>query len=354
MYDIFLEPRRNYSGLLSEYVINTFQRRAVEDVERTIDYYRLRNFATDNNHLLSQIILLLGVPLSYDLLKYHELVLARSYYVANALKLTTSINYGQWHVGTFYYNCPELIIAYNGEDSPIELIKDWRNLSPVKVLTSPISNLNYLLPDGKNNSSERGLAVIGIDLAMLMIQYRGYLEDIATTEGYVHPKFFLMKYVLPNMLKSQTDWALFNRLYNLEMGAPMGEAYRRLPFHISHYEISLDKLLETFLSRLRDSSRDYENYIEQFPSVFSDTPLRMPDMAETRQVWWALFLARQRVIEFLLDIGGNKGIQHNRALINQLKMIAKRFLSDGIYERVLPDAMKQDMRLFLKRIIDLK
>lgn len=358
MYELFSKPRRVYSGLLSDFVLKNVEARTIEDVNRVMEYYRGGSFFVPNTHLLVRLINTIGTPLSYEFNHYYEVTLARSLYAANALKLTSSINYGQWHVGEFYYNCPELIIAYNGWDNPQEVAKDWRNLQPVKVLEGPVSNLNYLLPNGDAQSSERGLVVIGIDLLQLMVQYRCFmdlqfaksnkgLDNVDTT------KHFVAKYVLPNMLRSQTDLALFNRLYSLEMGAPMGVAKKRHPFHISDYTGQLDKNLELFLDRIRNSGRDYENYLEQLPRFFNDNFLGMPDILETRQVWWALFLARKRQIEFLLEVGGDKGIRMNQAEINALKRVVKQFKSDRIFEKVLPEGMKLDMDYFFKRVIEL-
>ena len=355
MYDLFSRPRRVYSGLISDFVLNNIENRTIEDVNRVTEYYRSGSFFVPNTHLLVRLINTIGTPLSYDFDQYFEVTLARSLYSANSLKLTSSINYGQWHVGEFYFNCPELIIAYNGDDSPYELAKDWRNLQPVKILEGPVSNMNYLIPTGVNQSSERGLVVIAIDLLQLMTQYRCFMElqAIKSAKGLDNidtTKHFVAKYVLPNMLKSQTDLALFNRMYNLEMGAPMGLPLKRHPFHISNYTQQLDKNLEIFLTRIRNTGRDYENYLEQLPRFFSDNPLGVPDIVETRQVWWALFLARKRQIEFLLEIGGEKGMQMNRAEINTLKRTVKQFQTDRIYEKVLPEAMKLDMQYFFKKV----
>lgn len=358
MYDLFSKPRRVYSGLISDFVLNNVEKRTIEDVDRVMQYYRHGSFYVPNTHLLVRLINTIGTPLSYDLDYYYEVTLARALFSANSLKLTSSIAYGNWHVGVFYQGCPELIIVHTGEDSPYELMKDWENLQPVKVLESPVSNMDYLVPDGGRNSSERGLAVISIDLAMLMVMYKGYMDRqsarLATGEESAGTtKHFVARYLLPNMLKSQTDLALFNRIYNLEMGAPMGVAIKKHPFHISDYTHQLDKNLTIFLDRIRNTGRDYENYIEQLPRFFSDNPLGMPDMADTRQVWWALFLARKRQIEFLIDVGAVKGIQMNRAEINKLQKTIRQFKTDRIYEKVLPEAMKLDMNYFFKKVLEL-
>ena len=118
----------------------------------------------------------------------------------------------------------------------------------------------------------------------------------------------------------------------------MGKAYRKLPFSTTDITGVLDKALRLYLLRLVDSRRLYSDSMMQLPSMFSECPLRLPDMVETRQVYWALFLSRMKQMEFFLSIGGEKGKNMNRQLINELKIQIKRFESDGVFKgRLTPD-----------------
>lgn len=343
MYQLFTEQERMYGGLLGDADLVNIEKRTVEDVERVVNYYHYGTFFTRSDHLLAKLINTIATPLSYELDRYIEVTRARSLFSANALQLTSSINRGRWFSGVFYYGCPERIIVYNGEFDPSEALLNWRNLEPVKILEAPISNMSYLVPTGINQQDERGLVVVSIDLLMLMTQYYGFMMEQyrrraeGSSHGLLTTHHFVGKYVLPNMLYSQTDRVLFNRLYNLQMGLPMGKAFRKHPFMVTDYTSRLDKKLEIYLKHLRHAKRPYLNYLYQLPSFFSDRPWLMPDIAETRQVWWALFLTKMKYIDFLFDLGGQEGLNHNRQLVNALKIDIKRFNSDGIYKTVLPE-----------------
>jgi hypothetical protein len=342
MYALFSDPSRHYGGTASQAALNNFKKKTLEDLGRVISYYRNGTFFTRSDHLLVKLINTMATPLDYELDRYYEVSIARSLYVANSLQLTSSINVGKWFSGIFYFGCPELVICYNGLDSPEELAKDWRNLQPVKLLQTPISNLSYLIPTGRNHQVERGLAVIAVDIGMLMVMYRCFMlneyrrvaenKDAALLSAH----HFVGRFVLPNMLYSQTDLAIFNRMYNLAMGAPMGKAYAKHPMFISDYSSQCDKGLQEIIDNLSQTGKPFETYLANIPSLYSGFPLGMPDMAETRQVWWALFLTRIKAIEFLLDIAGEKGKRANGREIGQLKIAVKEFTSDGIFNQTLP------------------
>lgn len=356
MYSLFSNPPRPLSGQIETPRFRDVQKRLVEDVEKIVQYHRHGTFFTKTDNLLVKLINQVNVPMSYDLDRYYEVAMARALPVANSLRLTSSINTGQWFNGIFYHGCQELIIAYIGDDNPNELAKDWRNLEPVKVLDCPVSNMALMLPNGKPHNIEEGIAVIGIDIPTLMVQYRGFVlakqfqAQIGEGEN-LGIRDFVGKYVIPNMLYRQTDLMVHNRLINLLLGAPMGASRMRHPFFISNYSELMDRCLEEVLERIKTLRLRYRDILEQVPKVFNDYPLRMPDIAETRQVWWALFLARLKAMQFLLDVANENGRHYNQSDINALKIDLKRFNSDNVFKSVLPDALYSDVNYQLKQML---
>lgn len=359
MYSLFSSPQRSYQGTISDYPLNNAFRRLREDTERVVSYHHHGTFFTDSDHLLVKLINTIAPPLSYEDYRYVEASDSRSLFVSNTLQLTSSINYGKWHTGVFYPGCLELIIAYQEEHDLEAATLNWQTLCPVQLLESPVSNLKLLVPNGKRNNLETGLVVVGIDLTLLMIQYRAFcLNERVKLENdrddLLNTKHFVGKYVLPNMLYRQTDLAIFNRLSNLISGAPMGEGLQKHPFYITDYQSQIDKQLTIFQERLENSDRTFENYLEQIPWCFGKQSLAMPDMAETRQVWWSLFLARKREMQWLLETGSEKGQRRNSYQIGQLKIAIKEFRSDKIYNKVLPSKYLDEMNAFFRYVDTLK
>lgn len=359
MYSLFQEKKRNYTGELALFGLHDFEKQLLLDYGRLTDYYRSRNYFIRNDHLLVRLINTVATPLAYELDRYYDITQARSLFVANAFKMTSSINYGGWFKGVFYKDCPELIIAYDGDsDDPNELALNWREIDAVRVLEHPLTNLGLLLPTGDNEMTEHGLAVISIDIPKLMVQYREfmklqYLNYQADQTAMQTTQQFVGKYVLPNMVKSQTDLVLLNRIQALYYGEPLAKPLASHPFFISDYSQRFDNVAKLVLKRFANSRFPYEAYVSQFPSIFSNFALRMPDTATTRQVWWAMFLTRKRVMEFIIDLGGSEGVRASGRDITQLQIDVRRFRSSGEFNQRMPEDLDIEMNAFFRKVMEL-
>lgn len=358
MYSLFSTPPRAWGGQISLSRFKNARDRISEDMQKVIDYYRQGTSFCKTDHLLVKLITSMNVPLSYELDRYYEVASARTLSMATILRMTTSIGPGKWHEGVFYYGCKEIILGYMGADSPIELAKDWKNLKPVKVLECPVSNLWYMLPDGNKHNIEEGIATIAIDIPALMVMYRGFVLEQRRKweeggEQNIGIRDFVGKYVIPNMLYSQTDLAICNRLFNLQTGAPMGDSTKRHPFRVSDYTSLLDGGLQEVLRKFQTVKMPYGDMLHQFPTISSDYPLAMPDVSETRQVWWALFMTRLKAISFLFQVAGEKGRHYNSQLINQLRIDLRAFKSENIFKSVLPEDILLDANYEMKQMLDL-
>lgn len=357
MYSVFNE--KTFYGSLIEFPdFDMTAKTIATDVLRVIDYYRSSSYSVPNQHLLVRLIDTMSVPLSYDLGQYYEVSIARSMEIASMLHLTTALNTGMWFDGVFYAGSKELVIAFNGSDNPFMIDKGWRDLQAVRVIDHPVSNLSYMLPNGARHNVEYGYAYISVDIAMLMVQYRAYIlnerrlkfEDPAHLIGGT--KAFVARYVLPNMLKSQTDLVIWNRLINLFNGAPMGVSLRKHPIPLSNYSQRVDRVLNECLKRVTNRRMEFANLIHQVPVVFSSQALQTPDIAETRQVWWALFISRLKEMNFLWDVAGKEGRRFNNALINQLKIDLNRFRSDNVFASRVPIELQDDITYFKRHVFE--
>lgn len=354
MYSLFTDQQRHYGGTIQLQRFDEVQQRIQENVDRIVQYYRQNSFTVKTQHLLCRVLQTMGVPLQYPLDRYYEASRSRYLYIANTYQMTSAINTGHLHTGVFYAGSPEIHLAYHEETRPSELVKDWRSIQAIKVLTSPVSNLSYMLPTGLEHNSEHGLAVIGFDLPKLMLQFRCFWEEQmqrhARGESVLTVAHFVMRYVLPNMLYSQTDQAVLNRLINFQTGAPMGTSSKRHPFHLMDVAPLLDKGLEELNTRLSRLPMEYQTLLNQLPSVFHDKPWAMPDMAETRQVWWALFTARFKLISYLYEIGGEPLRQRNTQRLNQLRIDLRRFESEGSLRNNLPWVLYRDIEALARQV----
>lgn len=325
------------------------------EIQTIVNYYNSRAFYLNNTNILVRILNSFTVPIESSIDRYVEMATTRGPYIAKHFGITSEINFGKIHEGTFYGDKVKEIYLYNENYfSPFTIGKDWQSLRPVTVLDHPISDLKLLLPNGKVNSTAEGTATIAIDIPMLLTQYRYFLlEQQYNSESVLGANHFVYKYVLPNMLYSHIDIVLMNRLMNLYYGAPMSTNLYKYPFPIVDYSSAVDKDLKRVLNRLKNSRTPYFGYLQNIVSIGNPSmveSLKMPDLAKTRQVWWAMFLTRLKVMKFLIDVGGSNGVHTNGYFIGKLKLDIKRLTNERIFETMLPMDMLYEVKETLEEL----
>ena len=360
MFQLFTKVYDSQNAVIRPPEFELIKRTYQTQLRNIIQYYHDRVYAVHSNHLLCRLLTTAEIPVHYELERYLEIAYTRSPYTAKYFNFTSDISYGQVKPSIFYGDLNEEIILYNEDDFNIdEAVKDWRNIQAVKVIEHPFSDLGLLLPTGVNHSTDTGLVVMSINVPLLLIQYRGFVLEqmIAANTGSVSMlgvAHFVHRYVLPNILPSHLELCIVNRLMNLHYGAPMGDALKRHPFPIIDYSNKLDRVLSVIVKRLERTKMLYFSMLKTIPSVSHEdgqSSLIMPDIARTRQVWWAMLLARLRIIAFLVDIGGSSGISMNRSLINKLIIDLKRLQDENMLKSLLPEDLYFDMQSTIQELL---
>lgn len=311
------------------------------------DYYKNRVYAVKNTHLLVRLLTHLSVPISYSADRYVNTALARTRYVATSFGITSDVNQGIIHDGVFYGPGSKEIIIHNEEYfNPFAVETDWKNICAVQVLTHPKSDLNLLLPNGKYTSTGSGLSAFSVNLALLALQYRGFCLDQSIKMDEKHSLLglthFIHMYVLPNMVFGQLDLVLLNRLMNIYYKRPQGTGLIKHPFNILQYPGKIDNHLNNVLYTVSNKPMLYKDMLNNIPCVTSNSmidALELPDVAPTRQVLWSLLVSRLDVIKFLIDAGGEEGLQRNSSYIAKLKIGLKRIRRENVISHALPPEM---------------
>lgn len=314
-------------------------------LERIRRYYRVSPFAVESDHFLIRLLHSINIPKSLSAERYYDNVDGLfSLNLAMALKMTSSISTGHLFDGTFYGpGCKEILIAHTQSFDPVKANERWRDLAAVRVLRHPISDLSMSLPDGKANSTDTGIAVIAINVPLLAIQYRAwwkeeyYLSQLYNESPHSIMQFIHM-YVLPNMLPSHLDYVLFNRISNLSQGSAQGEAKRKHPFYVTDFSQRIDQVQTTMLTNLARMTKDFVGILHNIPAVTApdmNVVMRLPGMAPTRQVMWALGIARFPTLDFLTRISLRGGFTKNGQEVNQIRQTFRNYVSGSVMKNVL-------------------
>lgn len=353
-----LQSPREYGILNSAYwpYVRDGLRRNLQAIVR---YHRRNPTAVQSSHFLVRLLGAIAIPHSLNLERYFDNVDSSTFNVASTLKMTTTVARGHMFRGIFYGpESHEVLIGHNGSFDPYEVDLHWMSQSPVTVLRHPRSDLTMMLPDGSDTSSEGGIAVIMINIPMLAIMYRAFrrYEDVTSVGGSaLSVMHFIRMYVLPNMLPSHLDVALFNRIDNLQKGAPMGESRKSHSFALPDYSDKVNRVQKEVLTYIQKKRQDLLAVLKTVPAANAGNmadALDVPDIAPTRQVVWALVLARLNVLAFLVSVGRDRATTMNQSELNAMRRAITSYHSDNVFSNVLPPEDYYETQLQLDLIYD--
>ncbi len=315
-----------------------------QNLATVIEYYRKNPTSVHSAHFLVRLLQSITVPQSQNLERYYDNVDAMAMNLSMALQMTSSIYRGKLFNGVFYGEGNSEILIANSDDFDIfEADKHWKNLTPIRVLRHCRSDLAMNLPDGTNTGIEEGISVITINIPMLAIQYRAFRinefnvtsdEDSQRTIGQ-----FIRMFVIPNMLASHVDHALFNRIMNLVENRPMGESKHKHSFFLPDYSKQVNRLQQEILESLTRASRDFTGTLRTVPLVVKEDLeqlMMVPDIAATRQVSWALTISRLPALLFLFKMAKGGPGTRNQSQVNRILRDVLAYKSQHVMESMLP------------------
>lgn len=343
--------------------------RYIREVQNIKDYYHTRTYAINNKHIVVRLSNAVLGSLEVDNVSYLRAVNARSQYVANAYKLTSSVSRGKIYRGEFYGPRYHEVLLYDSDShTPQDIIsgpvmpnihhpRHWSNQCPISVLWHDNSDMGLLLPNGKDTNTGIGSSVLSLDLNLLSVTYKEFIKrHYKNNEGSsLNAQHFVYMYVIPNILDSHIDIAIMNRLMNLYYNQPMTQPMVKHPIVVSDYTAKLDAILKKVIANIENTTMRYEAMLRNIPTVSSrdmQDALMLPPVAPTQQVSWALYLSRLKVIQFMLDIGGDKGRAANNDLINDLKFSLKQLKKNNDLYAVLPLPMYVELMDRVDKILE--
>jgi hypothetical protein len=348
------------TGVLRSPTWNYVREGLRENLATILRFHRRNPTAVKSSHFLVRLLGAIAIPHSLNIERYVENVESLALDTSMALKMTSSIYKGAVFRGIFYGpECHEILMA---DDSPFDFYaadKNWQNLAPVTVLRHPRSDLTMNLPDGSHTSAEFGLAVVKIHITMLAVMYRAFVRNEMQTKGtsepHLTPTQFLRMYVIPNMLFSHLDVAIFNRLDNLAKGAPLGRSLKKHSFALIDYSKRVDDEHRKQLEYLEKKKMSFVTIMKNIPAVVKEDMaevMRLPDLAPTRQITWAFVMARLPILSFLFRAGRDRPNTMNQHDINQIRRAIHSYHSDDVLASTLPAEDYFDAQLELSTIMD--
>ena len=336
----------NWNFIKSGYLAN---------VEKVKEYYKLNPIILNSSHFLIRLLESIAVPMDVSLANYYDSVDAKAGRIAMAFGITSPISKGTVFEGIFYgKGSTELLVLDDTTIDANDADTNWTNVSAIIPLLHPKSDMDILLPTGIAYSKEIGLSIFSINISLLAIQYRAFLnaQDPANPNPITT---FIACYVLPNMLSKQTEIAFFNRFYNSVYNIKDGRdlTHQHHKFVLPNYTTYLDVALPVIKKSIESGVKRFETVLKTIPAF--DTinvyqALIMPDIAPTMQVDWLLTIARLKVINLLITLTGDQAYSKNNVCLIQVMRTFHINSVSSMIIAMLPNSVVEELKVYHSRI----
>lgn len=330
------------------------------NIEKVKTFYQLYPIAVPSQHFLVRLIESIEIPMDLTLDRYYSNVDAIALNVSMAMRMTSARAKGKCFNGIFYgEGSTEVLLAVDDYFDYQYVNDNWESVSAITTLMHPKSDMDLILPFGKSYSNEHGLSVIMINIPMLMVQYRAFRnkQPMSLSGAPKSIYQFIGGYVIPNMLESQTEIALFNRIYKAANDNNDGnnETAFKHSFNLPYFNPQLDLAIKHILGNIKVGLKIFPTILKTLPSFKNNNlyqSLLMPDVIATTQVDWLLMITRMKVIDFLIKTTGYEARLKNQAILNQIQRSYHINNVSSMINQMLPQSIGDEMAIYQKHLLD--
>ena len=311
----------------------------LREMTRIVAFNRSSNYVVTNDHLVNQLLLQLNVSMSRDLESYVRACGQETERLARAFKLVNPVvSDPRYHTGTFYNsNTKEFIILHADDFDYNKAYQRWKHLVPIKVHSHEFTDTTGMLPHGdyKNALGENGYTVISINLPMLAVQYRAWLETVRSTQEVKSPTVnFIWQYPITNMIWRHMDIAIINRLINKYRDKPVSKHIRVHSIATTNIDDRLDAVLDKRIDYIRTGSYKFDQLFTLFNCLKRPdwlTVLRPINIAPVRSVKWVLEMQVVNYLEFFLEVRRDSKSGYNNNEVTQMLRDLRNLENDSTY-----------------------
>ena len=332
------------------------------NIEYVKNYYKINPTAVRSEHILVRLLNSLGIPLILPMDRYVNHLSSKAVRVASSLGISSGYSKGGCFYNQFYgENKVEILLAHESIFNYEQTYLNWKTQVPIEVLRHPETSLDFPILDGKRNEGTGGVCVIAINVVMLGLMYKAFVDEEVKKENKDNPKHksvmeFIRMYVLPGMIGSHLDISVFNRLNNLRIGIPNDMSIKRT--HSFHMPIKLSDKIETcqrdILKNIEQGGYTYSKLLSNIPLLATINAIalnQVPETPQNRQIYWAVLLSRIYLIDFLINVN-KASLKSNTSYINKIKRTIKMLMANNEHETILPFYYNLEFKKMLEGILE--
>jgi hypothetical protein len=324
-------------------------REVSQTVKTFIAYSQRTPSAVSSDHLLVKLIMLMGIPVSLPADRYYYHVLNNYRPVAEALGLgtdrqTPKLSITNSKMKLYKHAKVEVGIAYDDVLLAENIERDWRNLTPVNILSHGSHDISpKLLINAEYQTMP--YVVYSINVPLLMLQFHAWYKNNLSTmaAGTRHNLMqFVKMYPLSNAVYSHVNLALIESVY-AATHTTVGVSNSQDKTDVGNFVMNSSKLLRDYSSEAADSilavPMTYEGIMANLKTLSGNAwdSFKLPPISPMSQTCWPLSLAALRYWTILTTLCGRDLQRMNRTRINSIKREYGMFSTEAMWKRELPN-----------------
>lgn len=310
-----------------------------QNINNICGYLRSTEEQVSNQNILVTLLNIATPLIKLDDFRYLNTALKDIKYKANYLGIGVGNNKPSVLKDHFNKNSYEIIIAEDDTRTYFEYNKnkiDWKDYICFKPIYHNYNKLDYEIREGKRDL-DGGLIIYYLDLVLLLMSYKKWIEARNIYGRSTKPHIFISQIVLPNSLKIDINYVVFNRLKNITNGDRNTiSILKNYPIYLRNLELLIDKLLNKVSTESLNRTLQYERLLKTIPCVNYLKYNTMLDVLKidndyyTKQMKWVIWLARIPIIKDILSMSNIPSLILNKEYTYSLKTDFEDFSTRGI------------------------
>ncbi len=313
MFELFMERMKSNQGEIIAPSLPSIKQEFKKSINRVMNYFRDGDFFVNNDHLLVRLLKTLPEPMGDDVRAWYYQAQDLSESLAGIFDITNLQNSrAKVHTNLFLGGVGEILVEISRPITMNLRVEDWLDTDAVTVLYHPYTDMRVRPLDGKEfqRTIMGDYAVIGIDVALLYVQYHLWKRKRAPElykagkEPSIHK--WVYQYPLVNALRSYLDMSMLNRFMCFYKGIEPTKVTERakIPTSFVDYTEKVDECLKIQIGLLKAKKLTYPQILSNIPLLIKDNAFafsRLDSAYVTRQVRWCYLAARLDLIKFLYE-----------------------------------------------------
>lgn len=311
----------------------------LKEMTRIRNYNRESNIVVNGEHIVNQLLLNLNVALSRDLESYVRVCSVETERLARTFRLVHPVVDNPKPLSGHFYNADtkEFIILHANAFDYNRAYEDWTRISPIKIHYHSYTDMSMGIPNGNYSSpnGESGYAVISINLPMLAVQYKAWVDKVNDLREFkTQTVNFIHQYPVTNMLYRHMDIVLINRMMAIYRDKPVAPFKSVHAIAVSNLSSAVDEVLNTRINIIKAGQYKFDQLFNIFGCLVSPTwfnLIRPIDLVPVRSVKWVLELQVIAFFEFFLEVRRASGGNYNNMELTRALRDIRNLDNDAMY-----------------------